>query len=295
VNRSAIGEKIEVAYSGRTIAQLTAISARLVNSGSLPIDSSDVKDGEFPKLIFPSNILNFEIKSRSPQDIKADAYWETNVARVVHGLLNPGDALNLQVILEGDAGEITNLPRISYRISGIKEPRTLYPSLSTRPPSVTCFTFSATTEYVIMALAACSAILMWLLVVGAASQGIDVAFPEKGFMAKAARIRNRIDMNASGKNLQESTASAFWSNLGKPYDGYARESIGALMPLATESSADYVERVFIEVEKKVLPHAFRERMNGILMATIFAFLVTLCVAVASTLVTIGSWRILIGK
>jgi hypothetical protein len=127
VNPSAAAvEKIEVSYEQRKIKQLTVISARLVNVGAIPIDGNDVKDGAFPTVTFTNgvNVIGAEIKDRTPSNLKAAITFGTNYVRLEHGLLNPTDSVLLQLVLEGDPGELTSLPPVAYRISGITTPTT---------------------------------------------------------------------------------------------------------------------------------------------------------------------------
>jgi hypothetical protein len=295
VDKTAVGEKIEVSYNGRKITQLTAISARLENTGSIAIDENDVKDDAYPKLVFHSNILSAEIKSTNREGIIGRVIVETNVVRIKTGLLNPGDLLSLQILLEGDPGEITNLPKVSYRISDIEEPRTVYPSLPTQHTDVAYFKFPKITEYVITIVASVTPVFMIILLWAAASDIISGAFPSKKLAAKLGAIRKLINMSASGKQLQISAAAAFYGQLGPPYDGRARDLILTMLPSGSESSVDYVERIISAVRTGILPHGFTQRIRAVDQSAIFGGIIVFALFIPTALIMMGSWRYLLSS
>jgi hypothetical protein len=164
-------EKIEINYDGQKIDQLTAISGRLVNSGQVPISSNPDELEEPPQLEFSdqTRIIGATITSRKNangttiSDLKASCVITDNILRIDHGLLNPGDSVYVQILLQGDPGDIDQLPQVTYRIANIIEPSTRYPESKSEKPNPVFFDFSKSINFLLLLFST----LLPLMMIGA--------------------------------------------------------------------------------------------------------------------------------
>ncbi len=110
-------EKIQISYDGKQIKQLTVITAKLSNTGSLPIEGDDEM---YPTVKFAEKVIRADAKEPNRRGIKAETKFDDHSVQVQHGLMNVGDSVPVQILLEGDPGEIAQLPPILYHVSGIE-------------------------------------------------------------------------------------------------------------------------------------------------------------------------------
>jgi len=104
----------KVLYGDRVVSNLTKLSATLINTGDIPITPSDVE--EPPSLTAPSgSILEARIVRSQPPNILASCLVEGNKVTIEHGLLNPGDLLTFELVLDTDPGWM----RPNARITGV--------------------------------------------------------------------------------------------------------------------------------------------------------------------------------
>ena len=104
---------VKVIYRGRDIRTLTKLSARLTNTGAVPIEKREI---ESPLLIAfdpqRAKILGANITGRNPGSIDATCNTtEKNEIILEHGLLNPADSVTFEVLFDGDPGSDLPQPR----------------------------------------------------------------------------------------------------------------------------------------------------------------------------------------
>ena len=293
VNTSAASsDKIEVHYEGRKIKQLSVVTARLFNSGSISIDASDVKDLAYPTVLFPSNVnvIGAEIKSRSPSDLRAQIFYQGNQVRVENGLFNPTDSVTIQILLEGDPGEIAALPPVQYRIAGIVTPTTRYSSPPIKRTNIAYFQMPSVTEYIVLVLAS---LLPLICVVGGAitfvreiTQG---AFPEKKIAAFFSKATAKDSPSASAAEIKDLLAREMFVRLSPPLDGRARDVIKKVEILPSESKQQLIEKIKIKLQAEFTPKNFAGRLKAIDKSALFGMLVIFALGAASMLVIFGSW------
>jgi hypothetical protein len=285
INRSAVGENIEILYRGRKLAQVSAVLGRLVNTGTLPIVTEDIKDDRWPSLSFDKNILSAEIKSKSHDDIKATVeIIGTNSLRIVHGLLNPGDFIEVQALFEGDVGGLTSCPPLRYRIAGIENPMTGYPpsEANSRGP-----TYIKTPRYLTLGIlmSASASPFLWLLLIFFGGWFLRDTILTSSFLEKQiAEITAELKSESTPAALQRKVSDRFYTRLHDPNDSIARKLIDANAPNAGESSIQYLERV-----GDLLRHTLKIGLKWNHAPT-FLFLLILAGAFVSTvLVFISAW------
>jgi hypothetical protein len=127
---------------------------------------------------------------------------EGNTLRIEHGLLNPGDSVSIEILFEGDPGDINQLPPVSYRIADILEPITKY--LSNRPLKfqVTYFPLSRLWETILVILTSFIPLVLIGISIGLLS---DV---RKRALISKREIRNRITSSLNHRQIVQRTLYA---------------------------------------------------------------------------------------
>jgi hypothetical protein len=238
INQGLGREKITITYDERKIPQLTTVMGKLVNTGDLPIDSSDVKDQSFASLTFANPILAAEIKAVNPRGIKATTEIRApNTVVIDHGLLNPGDAVTVQVILEGEVG--TNLPPVDYRIAGIKEAVTTFEP-QRRPVGVVLIKAAPVTTFLLLFCGSVGT-FVWvgILLIGLVDTMRGI-FTEKDFEGALLKAKTGA-LNNSGLAIQRSAEISFDAWL-KSFGNIAA-SIKDTPPTKEESAESYINRL----------------------------------------------------
>jgi hypothetical protein len=290
VNPAAPGtEKIQILYENRRIKQLTVVTARLTNIGSIPIDESDVKDGVFPSVRFSNTtVISAETKEANRPAIKASAAFDDHSVRIQHGLLNPGDSIPVQILLEGDPGEVTRLPQVVYRIAGIGDSVTRYPSTNTPRVGVAFFTFTRWFEYLVIIVATFTPLLGLMAVAAVAASSIDDMYPERALR----RLENSPELVVSqdpGSSLNEVVAKAVTKRLPMRLAGQAEQVFATLPRKSGEEMEDYVKRSVQALRERILTIGWWDRLQLIDGANILAFFVFLLITAALGLVLFAAW------
>ncbi len=140
--------KVKVAYDNRVVENPTKLSARLGNSGDLPIEAKDIEQPLV--LLFEGvRILNAEITERSPGDIRAAVQYTDKTVTLEHGLLNPGDYLLFEILSDGDKG----WPKPQVRIAGISKLLLTFPTTQSRRDKVLFLDLQRHWQYAVLGIA----------------------------------------------------------------------------------------------------------------------------------------------
>lgn len=105
---------LKVSLNDKVVAKPWLLSARLENSGSIPIEQRDIEKPltmQFPRAV----VLRAEITRRGPADVTAQVLLHKNAVRLEHGLLNPADWIEFDILFDGEPGA----PDLSYRVTGL--------------------------------------------------------------------------------------------------------------------------------------------------------------------------------
>lgn len=109
--------RLRVTYDGRQVARPYMVSARLENTGKFPIEARDVEQPLTLRFAH-AKVLSADISDRHPREIDAQVAHDTVAAVVTHKLLNPGDWIAFDVVLDGEPSFPVDA---SVRISGIPQ------------------------------------------------------------------------------------------------------------------------------------------------------------------------------
>lgn len=301
VNTSAASsDKIEVFYDGRKIKQLSAISARLVNSGGLSIDSSDVKDGAFPTVIFPASVtvIGAQVTKLTPTDLKATISYSTNFVRIEHGLLNPTDNIELQILLEGDAGEIKAFPQVSYRISGITTAKTLFPSEPLRPIGVAYFNLPLFTDYLALILASLPVIVCFFIIWVPCQEAFMSVFPEKKMVKRYSETISLSEWPIyklkSAKELQDFLAERLVIS-GTPKEK-VKDLVLRFEVQNSETKQQFSERLREKLLDELTPKSLFARIRVIDKGAVMVAIAFTAIGLSGALVLFASWfRLITGR
>jgi hypothetical protein len=114
---------LQITFQDRPLQKPYLLSARIENSGDLPIEERDI-EGPVSMTFMSARVITVEITGVHPAGLFATATNAEKTIIISHKLLNQGDWIAFDVLLDGDPDE----PTISARISGI-------PSITTIPLS----------------------------------------------------------------------------------------------------------------------------------------------------------------
>jgi hypothetical protein len=105
---------LAITYQGIQIRQPWLLSARLENTGDLPLERRDIEQPL--TLVFQTvRVLGGDVSARSPRDLEASARVDSLSVIVTNGLLNPGDSYSIDILTDGRP----QLPAASMRVSGV--------------------------------------------------------------------------------------------------------------------------------------------------------------------------------
>ena len=111
-------KELTVAYKGHQLKEPRQVRIRLKNDGNVSINNKDV---ETPLALdfSPASIVTVTTSTLSPSDLSAECLQKASKSLYIHHkLMNPGDSIVCDVILDGKPDTFT----ITGRVSGISSP-----------------------------------------------------------------------------------------------------------------------------------------------------------------------------
>lgn len=154
-DNSKTAASLEVSVLGNRVMAPWILSGRLENTGTIPIEERDIEQPiqiDFGK----SKIINADVVQKNQDSLFAKINTNTNSIEVIHKLLNPGDWVSFDIVLDGEP----NIPPNStLRISGVSELKSsllqtgqqkTYPTLFEMPKSIVYSLLTITTAIGIM-------------------------------------------------------------------------------------------------------------------------------------------------
>lgn len=145
----------EIIHRGELVDSPWLVSARLENTGNQPIETRDIEKAV--RLSFDAGkVLGVEIVQKSQDTIVATALQDENDVSIAHGLLNPGDWIDFDIIVDGEP----DTPSISARISGVTQPTLEILSSGDGRPLLTVVPLPLPILYVCLALASLTGLLL---------------------------------------------------------------------------------------------------------------------------------------
>lgn len=291
---TAPGEDIKVTYRGNQVEQLTVVAARFSNSGEIPVDSSDIKDGAFPSITFlpTDRIIRAEIKNRFPSNLVATLSETNNVTRIEHGLMNPGDWLDIQLFIGGDYSDALRLPPVSYRISGIQNPITKYPSSKTQSTRNYLFGMSRTGQYGALILASVLPVLAFFAVIGLTGYIFSSYRSVDRALSLLTEVREKYRDAAPPSTITQmeirNTLARAPSPLGVKMEKYLLRL--DCEPRSDESTQAYTHRITKELSRTVIPKTNYERVKLIGLDTLFSVLFSAALCWGASIVVADAWQ-----
>ncbi len=157
-------QQLQISLGGQLVRSPWLFSIRLENSGNQPIETRDIEAP--PHLAFSSaSVVGAEIVGRSQPALAASVAHKDGIVTIQHGLLNPGDWIAVDVLVDGDPG----VPSVSARISGISVLSEVRPAPGPSIARATLFPLPLPLTYAMLIIASlASAVLLLTSVAGIA-------------------------------------------------------------------------------------------------------------------------------
>ena len=289
------GEKITVSYGNQSIANLSKLLGRLRNTGSVPILAQDIE--EPLTLSFESGrILEIEISQTHPQRIPTRTSHDDRSATISHGLLNPGDWIEFQILVDGTV----DWPRPSFRISGIPEPSVSHPAQFQTIRSITLPALPRSVQYMFLAIVSIATIACFVFAGIGFKEAVSGLYmrPErvKYWIRRAAEIVQMEITDGLGpaQEARERLAGQLWRILPVGPDAKARDIVQRISFDADHQDLSHLTSV---AEKALMKYFSSRRISERLKelnwgAAIVGFLLLLA-GLGYIFVVGGSWRLLI--
>jgi hypothetical protein len=115
----SVPEQIEILFSGKKLESLSLVRIHIANSGDVPIRKTDFERALSIDFGKNSQVLNAEIRERSPLNLIPSVSCQGRIVTVEPLLLNSGDHFSLDSFVTC----CEELPILDARIAGIKEPK----------------------------------------------------------------------------------------------------------------------------------------------------------------------------
>jgi len=211
LNAPSTTANIKILYDDHPIRQLTTISARLANTGGTPIQSSDVEgtttERKFAAITFDSaraRILNCNVTGSNRSNVTAQCRVADNSVHIEHGLLNPGDSIGVELRLEGDPGDIRQLPKVQYRIAGISEETTTYPPEHDISVAATYPGFARRPEFILLGFGSFVPVFLFVIAIAGFVVATETALQSrKGITQLLAKGLTRVSLAWASPKVDE--------------------------------------------------------------------------------------------
>lgn len=288
------GDKIKTTYGGDTINNLSKLSGYIRNSGNTPVEKRDIE--EPVSLEFKDGkILEFRIVETIPHGIEV---LPTHTERKVifnHGLLNPGDRIDFEILVDGHV----EWPNPKFRISGIKTPVVTYADQRPVRDTITLIKLPKPIQYVCLVLIS---LLIMVLLIG----GIVLLFSEvkKSFISPSPdnirkvlstvyeEIRSRnIARHASVESILNDIIIETYIKMDSGIDKQVRDIISSVKYENSWSMNDIFSAVDSAVMNGLSSSVIKAKVNK---GDVLASIALLIIGLAALLVVGGSWSMILG-
>jgi len=189
-----VTSRVKVMFDSLVVLSPTKLFLRVTNAGDVPIEQRDIEQPltfRFDK----GKVLSAILSSRSPANLEAELQMTDNGIVLRHGLLNPGDGVAIEALLDGDPP----WPAAICRISGIARPKILLPDDKVKQVRVAFFGMPRIAEIIVVGLCSIVALLLWIIVVVAVRETWTALATDEG--TTRARIASEVDWPAVASEL----------------------------------------------------------------------------------------------
>ena len=322
VNPQATDEgDLEVRYKGDRILNLSKISGKIINSGNVPITASDIEE-PIQFSISKGKILGARIIRTIPTGIRATASIDSSICLVRPGLLNPGDVVEFELLMDSN----TNLPEVSFRIRGVPEPVVTHASDRVEVSSITIIKLAKPIQVGLLSIVSLLPIVFIVLLIvmfkemfrefGAfslskvKSRVTEVLAAERSrgrvlfnLEREKEKLRNfatqegrrNTTVNESGIEALKSIASSLYYKLPKSLD---KEVKLLVQNIHINEKTDNWNKLVDQVEKRINSDVFDaykytliRRLRLIDKTELVAVLLGIILLYASVMIIGGSWRL----
>lgn len=111
-----IKDELQIMYKGKMVRQVHLVIVKIMNSGKIPIVSTDFVRPININLGESAQILVAEIAKTSPESLEASVRVDDGKAVLEQTLLNAGDTMTLRMLVTEFGGEV----KVEGRIIGVK-------------------------------------------------------------------------------------------------------------------------------------------------------------------------------
>lgn len=112
-----VRQKMQILFNGKPMEQVYLVVLRIVNSGNLPILTTDYVRPVSLSFGEEAQILTAEIAETNPRSLHASAKIDGKRVVILPTLLNQGDTIKLKMLVGKSIGQIT----VDGRIVGVKD------------------------------------------------------------------------------------------------------------------------------------------------------------------------------
>ena len=307
--------QVGVTFEDRNINNLTKLSARVTNSGDIPIEKRDIEQP--PTITFNPGIsvLEAKITERNPNGVIVDIKVlgpkitelnpkgdqvesntpEPNQIVIDHGLLNPGDSITFEVLLDG---ELSGWPEPTMRISGVQPSRARVPTDQLVTYSVAFFPMPRTLEYLTLVLGSIVGIGTFILSLIALPimvkrlrlpGNLDEIFDQRIILGTLKRDPSATLDAPTVEKIREYLANYVYSRLQGPMDMIAKRAVESVSfsPHSNHTAAEFLKIARHAVEDTLRSTPLRKRVDT---GELAIFVLFLLIGVTISLVMSGSWR-----
>jgi hypothetical protein len=109
--------KLQILFEGTPIENVHLIEIKILNSGNVPITSTDYERAVNFRFGDKAHILTAEVTDTTPKELRATANIQTGNVVLTPILLNNGDSITFRMLVSQFHGEIL----VDGRIIGVKE------------------------------------------------------------------------------------------------------------------------------------------------------------------------------
>lgn len=252
-------------------------TVRLTNTGSLPIESRDVEK-PLTMTFTDSRIVHAEITTKEPHDVEANAIHSSDELTLRHGLLNPGDWFEADVLFDGQPPQ----PALSYRVTGLNTPL----QITEFQPAVDeafILWLPVPARYFVVTIVSLCVIAFFVLVFYWFKQVIAslILSPDRILNRLPDKLKERMQAD------KEALAEEIWMKLPSPLDDQVREAIISTPFDASSASRD---EILSQVREAVLKIPIGRRVDW---ADVGVGFFLLLVSISLAIVTTESWILLL--
>ena len=266
-----------ILFNGNSVESPWVYTVRLANTGSLPIESRDIEK-PLTMTFTDSRIVHAEVSAKEPHDVEANAIHSSDKLTLRHGLLNPGDWFEADVLFDGQPPQ----PALSYRVTGLNTPLQITEFQPAADEAFISWLPVPARYFVVTIVGLCVVAFFVLVLYGIKDIIVSLTLSTD-------QILSRLPGELKGRMLtnKEALAEEIWNKLPSPLDDRVEEAIISAPFDANSVSSDEMLNQVREAVSKI-PIGRRVAWADVVVVFVL-LLITICFAI----VTISFWNFLL--